>query len=99
MLIQSCLAHIPIYYLSMFKIPAMVALIVENLQMDFLWSGAGEGKRDHLVRWDLVYKPKKLGGLGYGKIIVLKGALKVCLGSRRNHSLVIVPCLPKHAPY
>ncbi|RVW40626.1 Transposon TX1 uncharacterized 149 kDa protein [Vitis vinifera] len=26
----------------------------------------GEGKRDHLVRWDVVCKPKTIGGLGLG---------------------------------
>ena len=30
--------------------------------------------------------------------IVLKGALKANLGSRRNHSLVVAPCLARHVP-
>ena len=30
--------------------------------------------------------------------IVVKGALKVHLGPRHNHSLIIGPCLPRHAP-
>ena len=34
----------------------------------FLWSGIGEGKRDHLVSWDVVCNPKAKGGLGFGKI-------------------------------
>ncbi|RVW43723.1 Transposon TX1 uncharacterized 149 kDa protein [Vitis vinifera] len=37
-----------------------------------LWAGilrrVGEGKRDHLVRWDVVCKPKTIGGLGLGNI-------------------------------
>ncbi|RVW51280.1 Transposon TX1 uncharacterized 149 kDa protein [Vitis vinifera] len=31
-------------------------------------SRVGEGKRDHLVRWDVVCKPKTIGGLGLGNI-------------------------------
>ncbi|RVW71769.1 hypothetical protein CK203_055212 [Vitis vinifera] len=27
----------------------------------FLWSRVGEGKRDHLVSWDVVYNPKAKG--------------------------------------
>ena len=48
-LIQSCLSHIPTYFLSFFKIPSSVVLKVEKLQRDFLWSRFGGEKRDHLV--------------------------------------------------
>ncbi|RVW83275.1 Transposon TX1 uncharacterized 149 kDa protein [Vitis vinifera] len=65
-LIQSCLTHMPCYFLSLFKLPASVAAKIERLQRDFLWSGIGEGKRDHLVRWDVVCKPKEIGSLGFG---------------------------------
>ncbi|RVX11532.1 Transposon TX1 uncharacterized 149 kDa protein [Vitis vinifera] len=37
-------------------------LVVERI------SRVGEGKRDHLVRWDVVCKPKTIGGLGLGNI-------------------------------
>ncbi|RVW26859.1 Transposon TX1 uncharacterized 149 kDa protein [Vitis vinifera] len=53
-LIHSCLSHILSYFLSLFKIPALVAAKIERLQRDFLWSGVGEGKRDHLVSCDAV---------------------------------------------
>ncbi|RVW63563.1 putative ribonuclease H protein [Vitis vinifera] len=66
-LIQSSMSHIPSYFLSLFKIPASIASKIEKLQRDFLWSGAGEGKKDHLIRWDVVSRPKELGGLGFGK--------------------------------
>ena len=67
-LIQSCLTHMPSYFLSLFKLPASVAAKIKKLQRDFLWSGIGEGKRDHLVRWDVVCKSKEIGGLGFGNI-------------------------------
>ena len=74
-LIQSCLTHMPCYFLSLFKLPASVAAKIERLQRDFLWSGIGEGKRDHLVRWDVVCKPKEIGGLGFGNISLRNLAL------------------------
>ncbi|RVW29587.1 putative ribonuclease H protein [Vitis vinifera] len=74
-LIQSCLTHMPCYYLSLFKLPASVAAKIERLQRDFLWSGIGEGKKDHLVRWDVVCKPKEIGGLGFGNISLRNLAL------------------------
>ena len=65
-LIHSCLSHIPSYFLSLFKIPALVVVKIERLQRDFLWSRVGEGKRDHLVSWDVVCKPRVKRGLGIG---------------------------------
>ena len=53
-LLHSCLSHILSYFLSLFKIPTSVVAKVERMQMNFLWSGVGEGKRDHLVSWDAV---------------------------------------------
>ena len=49
-LIQSYLSHIPSYFLSLFKIPTSIASKIEKMQRDFLWFGAGEGKKDHLIR-------------------------------------------------
>ena len=74
-LIQSCLTHMLCYFLSLFKIPALVAAKIERMQREFLWSGVGEGKRDHLVNWDVVCKPKSRGGLGFGKISIRNVAL------------------------
>ena len=64
-LIHSCLSHIPSYFLSLFKIPASMAAKIERLQRDFLWSGVGECKRDHLISWDVVCKSKAKEGLGF----------------------------------
>ncbi|RVW40666.1 putative ribonuclease H protein [Vitis vinifera] len=55
-------------HVSLFKIPVSVAAKIERLQRDFFWSGVGKGKRDHLISWDVVCKPKVKGGLGLGKI-------------------------------
>ncbi|RVW29083.1 hypothetical protein CK203_091584 [Vitis vinifera] len=70
----------PILYLGLLlggnpKIPASVAAKIERLQRDFLWSGVGEGKRDHLVSWDVVCNLKAKGGLGFGKISLRNLAL------------------------
>ena len=45
-----------------------MAVKIERLQRDFLWSGVREGKRDHLVSWDVVCNSKVKGGLGSRKI-------------------------------
>ena len=74
-LVQSCLTHMPRYFLSLFKIPVSVATKIERLQRDFLWSKVREGKRDHLISWDVVCNPKAKGGLGFGNISLRNLAL------------------------
>ena len=74
-LIQSSVSHIPSYFLSLFKIPVSIALRIEKLQRDFLWLGYEEGKKDYLVSWDLVCRPKEVGGVGSGEISLRNQAL------------------------
>lgn len=45
------------------------------MQRDFQWSGFDEGKSDHLVNWDIMCRPKKFSGLGFGKIVLKSQAL------------------------
>ena len=50
--------------LSLFKISVRVAKKLEKLMQDFLWHGASDSRRDHLVSWDVCCKSKQDGGLG-----------------------------------
>ena len=70
-LIHSCLSHI----LYCFKILVSVAKRLKKLRRDFLWSGVGKGKKDHLLRWEVVCCSKEQGGLGLGKIYLKNRAL------------------------
>ena len=45
------------------------------MQRDFLWSGIRKGKKDYLISWDVVYRPKEFGGLGIGKTALRNRAL------------------------
>ncbi|KAM7474964.1 hypothetical protein LguiB_022207 [Lonicera macranthoides] len=74
-LLQSVLGSIPIYYLSVFKIPKKAAKLLEKLMRDFFWEGFGERKGNHLVNWDEISKSKLNGGLGVGNIIKKNMAL------------------------
>ncbi|RVW39259.1 putative ribonuclease H protein [Vitis vinifera] len=73
-LIESTLASIPIYLLSLIRIPKAVAKRIEKIQRDFLWEGSLEGKV-HLINWKVVCSPKEEGGLGIRKIDLLNKAL------------------------
>ncbi|KAL5541335.1 hypothetical protein UlMin_044595 [Ulmus minor] len=74
-LIQSVLSSIPTYYMSLFKLPRVVAASLEKMMREFLWDRDSTGKGRSLVRWKNVCKPKELGGLGIGNLILRNKAL------------------------
>ncbi|XP_028093546.1 uncharacterized protein LOC114293627 [Camellia sinensis] len=52
-----------------------VAKSLEKLMRDFLWERKDEGKKDHLVNWELVSLLKENGGLAIGNIVARNMAL------------------------
>ena len=74
-LIKSTLASIPLYQMSVFRMPKSMARRIEKLQRDFLWGGANGGNKAHLVKWEVVCADKEKGGLGLRKLACLNKAL------------------------
>ncbi|RVW40785.1 LINE-1 retrotransposable element ORF2 protein [Vitis vinifera] len=74
-LIKSTLASMPIYQLSLFRMPKLVVKRLEKLQRDFLWGGGSMERKIHLINWAVVCTQKKSGGLGIRKIDLLNKAL------------------------
>ena len=48
-LIRSTLSSMPIYYMSLFRIPRIVILRLEKIQRDFFWGGGNMEHKPHLV--------------------------------------------------
>ncbi|RVW12842.1 putative ribonuclease H protein [Vitis vinifera] len=74
-LIKSTLASIPIYQMSLFRMPKIVVRRLEKLQRDFLWGGGNMERKIHLVKWEIVCGDKERGGLGLRKLGLLNRAL------------------------
>ena len=63
-LIRSTLSSLPIYFLSLFRMPKLVCSRLEKIQRDFLWGGGNLESKPHLVNWKTVCLEKSRGGLG-----------------------------------
>ena len=74
-LIKSTMASMPLYQMSLFRMPKLVARRLEKLQRDFLWGGCNGEKKVHLVNWEVVCVDKEKGGLGLRKLARLNKAL------------------------
>lgn len=74
-LLASTLQGIPIYFLSLYKIPAAMVGKLENIQRTLFWTGMEEKKRLSLVGWDKFCYPKWMGFLGICKITHFNKAL------------------------
>ena len=68
-LIKACLTSIPLYYLSLFRIPVAVTRNLEKMMRNFLWFGMRDIKRDHLLCWETICKPLDKGRLGFGNLV------------------------------
>ena len=63
-LIKSVISVIPLYFISIFKIPQSVLNTIVKIQRDFLWGWGFEGRKIAWVKWEQMCKPKEEGRLG-----------------------------------
>lgn len=74
-LLKSVLSSLPIYYLSLFKIPEGVAKSIERIQANFLWGGCDQKRKIHMVCWNKIKQRKDNDGLGVRGIKEMNSAL------------------------
>ena len=74
-LIKSTLSNLPIYLLSLFRLPKGVKCKLKKIQREFLWGGGSETRKIHLVNWRTVSQVKGKGGLGIRNLNFLNRAL------------------------
>jgi hypothetical protein len=63
-LINAVLNAIPTFYLSYLKLPKKVWKELVKIQRVFLWAGLSKHSKTCWVKWDMICRPKKEGGLG-----------------------------------
>ncbi|KAL4291067.1 hypothetical protein GQ457_14G002890 [Hibiscus cannabinus] len=73
-LVKSVLVSLPIYFISIFQMPAAVNTALSSKVANFLW-GSLDSKAIHWIRWDTICLPKSCGGLGLVNFKVKNRAL------------------------
>ncbi|KAF5952992.1 hypothetical protein HYC85_010936 [Camellia sinensis] len=74
-LIKSALSNLPLYFLSIFKMPKGIVKAISKIQANFLWGSSAASRKVHMVKWREVTKGKKQGGLGIRDL----GVVNECL--------------------
>ena len=69
-LIKCVLNSLPVYFMSLFRMPKKIAAQIVKMQRRFFWGGSNEGSTTRpTVKWANIELPKELGGLGVGNIL------------------------------
>ena len=63
-LLQACIASIPMYLLSFLKFPKWAIEAIKSQMAHFFWDNVGDSHKYHLASWDLISQKKDFGGLG-----------------------------------
>lgn len=66
---------LPAYYMSLFRVPRVVAEAIEKIMRDFLWDEPNGEHHSERVAWDQICRPKERRGLGVSNICLRDRAL------------------------
>jgi hypothetical protein len=74
-MLNAVLNAIPIFYLSFLKMPIKVRKKVVRIQREFLWGGVKGGKKINWVKWAVVCRERRNGGLGVRDVSLVNSSL------------------------
>ncbi|GKA51027.1 RNA-directed DNA polymerase, eukaryota, reverse transcriptase zinc-binding domain protein [Tanacetum coccineum] len=74
-LLKSVLGSIPIYHMSIYRVPKRVLLVLESIRSHFFNGNDSNSKKASWVKWSSVITSKEKGGLGVANLYALNRAL------------------------
>ncbi|XP_026458788.1 uncharacterized protein LOC113359352 [Papaver somniferum] len=63
-LVNSVLSRLPVYFMSLFEMPSSVVKKLDKIMRNFLWHDNKDKRKIHPVKWVVLSRRKKCGGLG-----------------------------------
>ena len=79
-LAQSALASGLSYIMQTTKIPVSICNKIDKICRNFFWGGSDDKKKLHLVRWENICKPKRMGRFEFRKVKQMNEAFLMKLG-------------------
>lgn len=76
-LVKAVTSALPVYYLSLFKMPVGVAEEFDRLQASFLWGGSELKRKIYMIKWEELSKRVDRGGLGIRKVKEVNSCLLI----------------------
>lgn len=67
-LVDSSLNNASIYHMSVYLLPKTTTEALDKIRRTFFSQGGGAKKKYHLIKWEIIYKSKRKGGLGIKNI-------------------------------
>ena len=81
-LTKSVLTSIPVHTMSTISLPISTLNQLDKIARGFIWGSSEGNRKQHLVSWDVICKPKREGGLGIRLAKEMNIALLAKLGWR-----------------
>lgn len=79
-LANSVLGSMASYHMQHEKIPKSILLNIERSQRDFIWGSNPNGRKPHLVSWEVLCKPKHSGGMDFKNLSNMNDAFLLKIG-------------------
>jgi hypothetical protein len=79
-LAKSVIEAIPIYPMMTNRIPNACLEEIQKLQRRFIWGHTDDSRKYHAVSWNIITKPKCIGGLGMRRLDTMNQACLAKLG-------------------
>jgi hypothetical protein len=74
-LIKAVIESQPVYWLTLTSLPSSIQIKLRQITYNFLWSRCQQKKCIHLSNWQLITRPKHLGGWGQRNLTDFSRAL------------------------